>query len=157
MKNNPLIIVCNERVSTDEENNFFSINADLQILPDGLSKFFDIYCIFRKLKKKGNHKFNLRKIKTASNIFIFIKNLITTNDLFHKPIDITDGNIPNGNSIMLLNFSRLKMKNEAKALSNSLNGYLNEHKSLMVSSLKSIDVFNMSESNKNCTDDGCLI
>ena len=84
MKNNPLIIVCNERVSTDEENNFFSINADLQILPDGLSKFFDIYCIFRKLKKKGNHKFNLRKIKTASNIFIFIKNLIETLFLKHS-------------------------------------------------------------------------
>ena len=79
MKNNPLIIVCNERVSTDEENNFFSINADLQIVPDGLSKFFDIYCIFRELKKKGNHKFNFtKKIKTASNIFIFIKNLIKT-------------------------------------------------------------------------------
>jgi len=84
MKNNPLIIVCNERVSTDEENNFFSINADLQIVPDGLSKFFDIYCIFRKLKKKGNHKFNLRKIKTASNIFIFIKNLIETLFLKHS-------------------------------------------------------------------------
>ena len=58
MKNKPLIIVCNEKVSTDKENNFFCINADLQIVPDGLSKFFDIYCIFRKLKKKG--KLSLR-------------------------------------------------------------------------------------------------
>ena len=78
MKNKPLIIVCNEKVSTDKENNFFCINADLQIVPDGLSKFFDIYCIFRKLKKKGNHKFDLTKIKTASNIFTFIKNLVKT-------------------------------------------------------------------------------
>jgi glycosyltransferase involved in cell wall biosynthesis len=78
MKNNPLIIVCNERVSKDEKNNFFSINADLQILPDGLSKFFDIHCIFRKLKTKGNHKFNITKIKIAPNIFFFIKNLIKT-------------------------------------------------------------------------------
>jgi len=113
---------------------------------------------------KPNYLFKAKELckKTVELFYIkeksiFQKNLITTNDLFHKPIDITDGNIPNGNSIMLLNFSRLKMKNEAKALSNSLNGYLNEHKSLMVSSLKSIDVFNMSESNKNCTDDGCLI
>ena len=52
---------------------------------------------------------------------IFQKNAISTNDLFHKPIDISDNNIPNGNSIMLLNFSRLGMKNEAKELSNSLN------------------------------------
>jgi glycosyltransferase involved in cell wall biosynthesis len=79
MKNKPLIIVCNERASVDADNNFFCINANLKILPDGLSKFFDIYCIFRELKKKGNHKFNFtKKIKTASNIFIFIKNLIKT-------------------------------------------------------------------------------
>jgi len=88
---------------------------------------------------------------------IFQKNAIGTNDLFHKPVDISDNNIPNGNSIMLLNFSRLGMKNEAKELSNSLNGYLNIYKSLMASSLKSIDYFNMIESGKNCTENGCLI
>ena len=58
---------------------------------------------------------------------------------------------------MLLNFSRLGMKSEAKELSNSLNGYLNVYQSLMVSSLKSIDYFNMIESNKNCTDTECII
>ena len=89
--------------------------------------------------------------------FIFQKNIISDNDLFHKPMDISDNNIPNGNSIMLLNFSRLGMKKEAKELSNSLNGYLNIYKSLMTSSLKSIDYFNMMESNKNCNDNGCLI
>ena len=88
---------------------------------------------------------------------IFQKNKISNNDLFHTPIDISDNNIPNGNSIMLLNFSRLGMKNEAKALSNSLNAYLNVYKSLMTSSLKSIDYFNMLESNKNCTEFGCII
>ena len=67
---------------------------------------------------------------------IFQKNIISDNDLFHKPIDISDNNIPNGNSIMLLNFSRLGMKKEAKELSNSLNGYLNIYKSLMISSFK---------------------
>ena len=49
------------------------------------------------------------------------------------------------------------MKNEAKELSNSLNGYLNVYKSLMASALKSIDYFNTVDSNKNCTTDGCLI
>jgi len=88
---------------------------------------------------------------------IFQKNIIFNNDLFHKPIDISDNNIPNGNSIMLLNFSRLGMKNEGRELSNSLNGYLNIYKSLMTSSLKSIDYFNIIESNKNCTDTGCII
>ena len=58
---------------------------------------------------------------------------------------------------MLLNFSRLKMKNEAKELSDSLNGYLNTYKSLMASSLKSIDYFKTLESSKKCTNEGCLI
>jgi uncharacterized protein YyaL (SSP411 family) len=88
---------------------------------------------------------------------IFQKNIIADNDLFHKPIDISDNNIPNGNSIMLLNFSRLGMKNEGKELSDSLNGYLNIHKSLMTSSLKSIDYFNMIQTNKSCTESGCII
>jgi uncharacterized protein len=88
---------------------------------------------------------------------IFQKNIIAENDLFHKPIDISDNNIPNGNSIMLINFSRLGMKNEAKELSHSLNGYLNIYKSLMVSSLKAIDYYNMIEANKNCTETGCII
>ena len=83
--------------------------------------------------------------------------MVANNDLFHKPIDISDGNIPNGNSIMLLNFSRLKMKKEAKELSDSLNGYLNIYKSLMASALKSIEYFNSTDSSKNCTTEGCLL
>ena len=113
---------------------------------------------------KPNYLFKAKELcKKTIELFyikeksIFQKNIITNNDLFHKPIDISDGNIPNGNSVMLLNFSRLKMKNEAKELSNSLNGYLNVYKSLMASALKSIDYFNTVNSNKNCTADGCLI
>ena len=88
---------------------------------------------------------------------IFQKNIISDNDLFHNPIDISDNNIPNGNSIMLLNFSRLGMRLEAEELSNSLNGYLNIYKSLMISSLKSIDYLNMIKKNKNCNENGCII
>ena len=88
---------------------------------------------------------------------IFQKNIISNNDLFHNPIDISDNNIPNGNSIMLLNFSRLGMRNEAKKLSDSLNGYLNNYRTLMISSLKSIDYFNSTGTNKKCNEDGCII
>ena len=105
----------------------------------------------KELCKKTNQLFYIKEKS------IFQKNTVNTNDLFHKPIDISDGNIPNGNSIMLLNFTRLKMKDEAKELSNSLNGYLNVYKSLMASSIKSIDYFNTIDSNKNCTKEGCLI
>ena len=58
-----LIILCNEKVSCDTQNDFYSLNADLQILPDGLNEVYDVECVFRKLKKKANHKFNLKKIK----------------------------------------------------------------------------------------------
>jgi len=88
--------------------------------------------------------------------YVFQKNIITENDIFHKPIDISDNNIPNGNSVMLLNFSRLGMVNESKELSKSLNGYLNVYKSLMVSSLKAIDYHKSIEAKKNCTDSECI-
>ena len=106
-----------------------------------------------KAKELCSETINFFYIKEKS---IFQKNIVSSNDLFHKPIDISDGNIPNGNSIMLLNFSRLSMKNEAKELSDSLNGYLNIYKSLMASSLKSIEYFKSIDSSKNCTTEGCL-
>ena len=80
-----------------------------------------------------------------------------SNDIFYEPIDIGDHTIPNGNSIMLMNFARLGMKVEGKELSNSLNGYLNVYKSFMTSSLKSIDYFNQIESGKSCNSEGCSI
>tara|TARA_B110000027_G_C16103325_1_gene294108 strand:- start:539 stop:2092 length:1554 start_codon:yes stop_codon:yes gene_type:complete len=125
-----------------------------------IAMFLDLY----HQTLKPNYLFRAKELcKKTIELFyvkeksIFQKNIVTTNDLFHKPIDISDGNIPNGNSVMLLNFSRLKMKNEATELSNSLNGYLNIYKSLMASALKSIDYFNTSNSNKNCNEEGCSI
>ena len=113
---------------------------------------------------KPNYLFKAKELcKKTIEIFyikeksIFQKNIITDNDIFHKPIDISDNNIPNGNSIMLLNFSRLGMKNEAKELAKSLNGYLNIYKSLMASSLKAIDYYKTIESQKSCAETGCII
>ena len=88
---------------------------------------------------------------------IFQKNRINKNDLFFNPIDIADHTIPNGNSIMLINFARLGYVNEAKELSQSLNGYLNIYKSFMLSSIKSIDYSNLILSKENCGTDGCKI
>jgi uncharacterized protein YyaL (SSP411 family) len=113
---------------------------------------------------KPNYLFKAKELckKTIEFFYIkkqsiFQKNIVAINDLFHEPIDISDGNIPNGNSIMLLNFVRLDMKKEAEELSNSLNGYLNIYESLMASSIKSIEYFNTIESKKNCTEKGCLL
>ena len=78
MNKEKLIIVSNEKASKNPDGSYFCINADLQILPDGLSKFYDILCIFRKSKNDGNHKLINSKVLIASNLFTFIKNLIAT-------------------------------------------------------------------------------
>ena len=112
---------------------------------------------------KPNYLFRAKKLcKKTTELFyvkekyIFQKNIITENDIFHKPIDISDSNIPNGNSIMLLNFTRLGMEDESKELFKSLNSYLNVYKPLMTSSLKAIDYYKSIEAKKNCTDTECL-
>ena len=42
---------------------------------------------------------------------ILQKNLIEKNDLFVPPSDVNDSNIPNGNSIFLLNTKKLEVNN----------------------------------------------
>jgi len=92
-----------------------------------------------------------------NNNKIFQKNEKSKNDIFINPIDISDNTLPNANSIMLINFSRLGYINEAKELSKSLNGYLNIYKNFMTSSLKALDFFKEINSGKNCNSDGCQI
>ena len=88
---------------------------------------------------------------------IFQKNPKDNNDIFFKPIDIGDNTIPNGNAIMLINFVRLGMMDEAKKLSVSLNGYLNIYKNNMMTAIRALDFFNNINSGKNCNDQGCAI
>ena len=88
---------------------------------------------------------------------IFQKNPITNDDVFFRPIDIGDNTIPNGNAIMLINFVRLGMMEEANKLSESLNGYLNIYKDHMMTSLRAIDFFNNIKKGKNCNEQGCKI
>ena len=88
---------------------------------------------------------------------IFQKNPKENDDVFFKPIDIGDNTIPNGNALMLVNLTRLRMMEEAKKLSISLNGYLNIYKSHMISSLRAIDFFNNIKGGKNCNEQGCKV
>ena len=88
---------------------------------------------------------------------IFQKNPKKNSDIFFKPVDIGDNTIPNGNAIMLINFIRLGMMDEAKKLSDSLNGYLNIYKNHMMTSLRAIDYFNNIKEGKNCNEQGCKI
>jgi uncharacterized protein YyaL (SSP411 family) len=88
---------------------------------------------------------------------IFQKNPKDNNDVFLKPIDIGDNTIPNGNAIMLINLIRMGMIEEAKKMSESLNGYLNIYKNHMMTSLRAIDFFNNIQEGKNCNEQGCKL
>ena len=88
---------------------------------------------------------------------IFQKNPKNNNDIFLPPIDIGDNTIPNGNAVMLINFTKLGMMDEAKKLSDSLNGYLNIYKNHMMTAIRAIDFFNNINSGKNCNEQGCKI
>ena len=86
---------------------------------------------------------------------IFQKNKKINNDIFYNPVDIGDNTIPNGNAMMLINFVRLGMMEEAKKLTNSLNGYLNIYKNHMMTAIRAIDFYKNVNSGKNCDEKGC--
>ncbi len=78
---------------------------------------------------------------------ILQKNPIEKNDLFVPPQDINDSNIPNGNSIFLLNCKKLeaitgeaKWKNMSKELIQSFHSYLNLQSTQMISYIKNLDM-----------------
>ena len=105
----------------------------------------------RKFSYEAINKFYLEDKK------IFQKSPKYNNDTFYKPIDIGDNTIPNGNAIMLINFLRLGMMEEAKKLSESLNGYLNIYKNHMMTAVRALDFYNNIVSGKNCNEKGCKI
>ena len=105
----------------------------------------------RKLSQEAITKFFLEDKN------IFQKNPKNNKDIFFKPIDIGDNTIPNGNAIMLINFIKLGMMDEAKKLSVSLNGYLNVYKNHMMTAIRALDFFNNINSGKNCNEQGCKI
>ena len=105
----------------------------------------------RKLSQEAITKFFLEDKN------IFQKNPKNNEDTFFKPIDIGDNTIPNGNAIMLINFIKLGMMDEAKKLSASLNGYLNVYKNHMMTAIRALDFFNNINSGKNCNEQGCKI
>ena len=105
----------------------------------------------KKLSKEAIAKFFLEDKN------IFQKNPKYNKDIFFKPIDIGDNTIPNGNAIMLINFVKLGMMNEAKKLSDSLNGYLNIYKNHMMTAIRALDFYNNINLGKNCNEQGCKI
>ena len=105
----------------------------------------------KKLTQEAMTKFYLEEKN------IFQKNPKNSKDTFFNPIDVGDNTIPNGNAIMLINLVKLGMMDDAKKLSESLNGYLNIYKNHMMTAIRALDFFNNINSGKNCNEQGCKI
>ncbi len=78
---------------------------------------------------------------------ILQKNPIKQNDLFVPPLDINDSNIPNGNSVFLLNCKKLeaitgdtKWQGMVKELTESFHSFLNLKSTQMASYIKNLDM-----------------
>ncbi len=130
---------------------------DYAFLINALNDLFDktLNFKYKDLAKKYSQEAIDKFFLNDKNIFQ--KNPKDNNDIFLKPIDIGDNTIPNGNAIMLINFTRLGMMEEAKKLSISLNGYLNIYKNHMMTALRAIDYFNNIQNGKNCNEQGCKV
>ena len=131
------------------EDYAFLINA-LNDLSDKTMNF-KYKDLAKKISIEAMNKFYLKEKN------IFQKNKKDNNDIFFTPIDIGDNTIPNGNAIMLINLTRLGLKDESKNLANSLNGYLNVYKNHMMTAIRALDFFNNISSGKNCNEQGCKI
>tara|TARA_B100000963_G_scaffold359858_1_gene388517 strand:+ start:747 stop:2486 length:1740 start_codon:yes stop_codon:yes gene_type:complete len=129
------------------EDYAFLINALINLSDKTMNFKYKDYA--KKLCQEAFTKFYIKEKD------IFQKNQKDKNDIFFNPIDIGDNTIPNGNAVMLINLTSLGMIEEAKVLSNSLNGYLNIYKNYMMTSIRALDYFNNVNSGKNCNEQGC--
>ena len=129
------------------EDYAFLINALLDL--SNATMNFKYTSIAKKLCSEVVDKFYIKEKN------IFQKNQVNSQDLFFDPIEISDNTTPNGNAMMLLNFTRLGLMDEGKNLSKSLNGYLNIYKSYMLTAIKALDFFNSKLNGKNCNEQGC--
>jgi len=77
IQNKKLVLINNEKVSK-KENKYYCHNIDMKSIPEGLSKYFEVYTIVRKSKKHLSHEICTRKINAASNIFTFLLNVFKT-------------------------------------------------------------------------------
>ena len=75
------------------------------------------------------------------------KNPINKNDLFVNPVDINDGNIPNGNSVYLFISQKLELilekkewKSKCKTLKEAFHSHININSMQMFSYLKYLDI-----------------
>jgi len=110
--------------------NFYEVTGKIDYLDDAKKVVQQTWNLFYDKKNK-----------------ILQKNPIKQNDLFVPPLDINDSNVPNGNSIFLLNCKKLevitndaKWQNMVKELTQSFHSFLNLQATQMASYIKNLDV-----------------
>ena len=76
------------------------------------------------------------------------KNTVRQNDIFTNPVDITDNNIPNGNSVYFYVINKLhditensSWNDKLNKLSQSFHAFINTNFSQMFSYYKSLDIY----------------
>ncbi len=72
-----LFIISSEKISSDGKD-FFCDNVDMQSTPEKLSKYFEIFVISKKTKKKKSMKINLKSINISDNIIKYLFQIIKT-------------------------------------------------------------------------------
>jgi len=128
---------------------------------DGVKVFLDDYAYLAQLMinlyettGENNYLEDAKKIVQQTwDLFydkenkILQKNPIKQNDLFVPPLDINDSNIPNGNSVFLLNCKKLeaitndiKWQGMTKELIQSFHSFLNLKSTQMASYIKNLDM-----------------
>jgi uncharacterized protein YyaL (SSP411 family) len=110
----------------------------------------NLYEVTGDINYLGNAKDTMQKtwdLFYDKNNKILQKNPVEQNDLFVSPVDISDHNIPNGNSVFLINCKKLevitaesKWQSMGKELMNSVHSFLNLHSSQMISYIKNLDM-----------------
>jgi len=110
--------------------NFYEISGEINYLDDAKKIVQQTWDLFYDKENK-----------------ILQKNPIKQNDLFVPPLDINDSNIPNGNSVFLLNCKKLeaitndsKWQGMAKELIQSFHSFLNLKSTQMTSYIKNLDM-----------------
>ena len=110
----------------------------------------NLYEVTGDINYLGNAKDTMQKtwdLFYDKNNKILQKNPVEQNDLFVSPVDISDHNIPNGNSVFLINCKKLeaitgenKWQSMGKELMSSVHSFLNLHSLQMVSYIKNLDM-----------------
>ncbi len=72
---NTLYVISNEKITQNNET-FFCDNLDMKSTPEGLNKYFEVNIIARKSEADRFQKINLQNIKTFSNIFSYINEVM---------------------------------------------------------------------------------